>query len=80
MLSKIIARQFSSAAGKRVGVIGLGNMGGPMAGNLVKNGWTVKGFDLSDKSLEAAEKSVSLVYCDILIQHVLGSFAKNNCV
>ncbi len=29
-----------------IGFIGLGNMGGPMAANLVKNGFTVKVFDL----------------------------------
>lgn len=37
-----------------IGFIGLGNMGGPMAGNLVKNGHTVKGFDLVSANLEAA--------------------------
>jgi 3-hydroxyisobutyrate dehydrogenase len=31
----------------KVGFIGLGNMGLPMASNLVKNGFQVKGFDLS---------------------------------
>ena len=36
----------------RVGFIGLGNMGGPMAANLVKAGYLVKGFDLSDQALE----------------------------
>ncbi|CAD7039074.1 3-hydroxyisobutyrate dehydrogenase [Pseudorhizobium endolithicum] len=34
--------------------IGLGNMGGPMAANLVKAGYGVKGFDLSPESCEAA--------------------------
>jgi 3-hydroxyisobutyrate dehydrogenase len=37
-----------------VGFIGLGNMGGPMAANLVKAGFTVRGFDLADASLQAA--------------------------
>jgi 3-hydroxyisobutyrate dehydrogenase len=37
-----------------IGFIGLGNMGGPMAGNLVKAGYEVKGFDLSPTSCEAA--------------------------
>ena len=32
----------------RVGVIGLGNMGLPMACNLKKNGWEVKGYDISE--------------------------------
>ncbi|MCF3638816.1 3-hydroxyisobutyrate dehydrogenase [Rhizobium sp. TRM95111] len=37
--------------------VGLGNMGGPMAANLVKAGHTVRGFDLSDASLAAAARS-----------------------
>jgi 3-hydroxyisobutyrate dehydrogenase-like beta-hydroxyacid dehydrogenase len=32
----------------------MGNMGLPMAHNLVRNGFTVKGFDLSAKTLEEA--------------------------
>jgi len=35
-----------------VGFIGLGNMGGPMAENLVKAGFPVKGYDLSHKALD----------------------------
>ena len=35
-----------------IGFIGLGNMGAPMAANLVKAGYMVKGFDLSEKALE----------------------------
>jgi 3-hydroxyisobutyrate dehydrogenase len=34
--------------------IGLGNMGGPMAANLVKAGHAVRGFDLSEASRQAA--------------------------
>jgi 3-hydroxyisobutyrate dehydrogenase len=40
-----------------IGFIGLGNMGGPMAGNLVKAGHDVKGFDLVPASVKAAEKA-----------------------
>ncbi|MCV0424844.1 MAG: 3-hydroxyisobutyrate dehydrogenase [Roseibium sp.] len=36
-----------------VGFIGLGNMGGPMAVNLVKAGHKVLGFDLSDAAMSA---------------------------
>ena len=39
-----------------IGFIGLGNMGGPMAGNLVRAGHTVHGFDLSAASLAAASE------------------------
>jgi 3-hydroxyisobutyrate dehydrogenase len=38
----------------RIAFIGLGNMGGPMAANLVKAGHQVTGFDLSAASLDAA--------------------------
>ena len=37
-----------------IGFIGLGNMGLPMAGNLVKKGHEVKGFDLAATNLEKA--------------------------
>jgi 3-hydroxyisobutyrate dehydrogenase len=36
-----------------IGFIGLGNMGGPMAANLVKAGHTVTGYDLNPASLDA---------------------------
>ncbi|MGB2422813.1 MAG: NAD(P)-binding domain-containing protein, partial [Luminiphilus sp.] len=34
-----------------VAFIGLGNMGGPMAKNLLNNGWGVTAFDLSESAL-----------------------------
>src|SRR5260221_14651856 len=36
-----------------IGFIGLGNMGGPMAANLLKAGHAVTGFDISATALEA---------------------------
>jgi 3-hydroxyisobutyrate dehydrogenase len=39
----------------RIGFIGLGNMGVPMAGNLVKQGHAVKGFDLLAANIAKAE-------------------------
>ncbi len=42
-----------------IAFIGLGNMGGPMAANLVKAGYRVRGFDLAAASLDlAASKGV----------------------
>ena len=38
----------------RIGFVGLGNMGGHMARNLVKAGHQVKGFDLSEEALNFA--------------------------
>jgi 3-hydroxyisobutyrate dehydrogenase len=40
-----------------IGFIGLGNMGGPMARNLLKAGHQVKGFDLAPAALDAAAKA-----------------------
>ena len=40
----------------RIAFIGLGNMGGPMAANLVKAGFAVRGFDLAESSKQAAAK------------------------
>ena len=40
----------------KIGFIGLGNMGTPMAGNLAKKGHQVRGFDLVKANLEAAAK------------------------
>jgi len=39
---------------QKVGFIGLGNMGGPMAGNLQAKGYAVQAFDLSAAALAAA--------------------------
>src|SRR5215475_5358445 len=41
----------------RIAFIGLGNMGGPMAANLVKAGHSVTGFDLSAAALDALSKN-----------------------
>lgn len=38
----------------RIGFIGLGNMGGPMARNLIRAGHEVKGFDLSEDAMNFA--------------------------
>ena len=40
---------------QQVAFIGLGNMGGPMAINLVKAGFSVTGFDLSAEALAELE-------------------------
>ena len=37
---------------KQVAFIGLGNMGGPMAKNLLAAGWSVSAFDLSQAALD----------------------------
>jgi len=44
----------------KIGFIGLGNMGAPMAANLAKAGHDVVGFDLADISVEGVTKGASL--------------------
>ncbi len=41
----------------KIGFIGLGNMGGPMAANLAKAGHEVTGFDMADVSIEGVTKA-----------------------
>jgi 3-hydroxyisobutyrate dehydrogenase len=41
----------------KIAFIGLGNMGGPMAANLVRGGFAVSGYDLSDLARQLAGKS-----------------------
>jgi len=67
-------RQFSAVASKgKVGFIGMGNMGLHMATNLKNNGFAVKGYDLSDATLEKAQGLVStffqLTICDRASSH-----------
>src|SRR6266700_2004898 len=38
----------------KIAFIGLGNMGGPMAANLVRGGFSVAGYDRSDAACQAA--------------------------
>ncbi|MBY6065748.1 3-hydroxyisobutyrate dehydrogenase [Leisingera aquaemixtae] len=43
----------------KIGFIGLGNMGGPMAANLAKAGHDVTGFDMADVSIEGVKMAAS---------------------
>ncbi|WP_027243985.1 3-hydroxyisobutyrate dehydrogenase [Leisingera daeponensis] len=43
----------------KIGFIGLGNMGGPMAANLAKAGHQVTGFDMADVSIEGVTMAAS---------------------
>ncbi|CAG9133436.1 unnamed protein product [Plutella xylostella] len=49
-------RSYSAKADKNVAFLGLGNMGGFMAANLVKKGFNVTGYDPSSEALSAAAK------------------------
>ncbi|WP_372886814.1 3-hydroxyisobutyrate dehydrogenase [Shimia sp.] len=43
----------------KIGFIGLGNMGGPMAANLAKAGHEVVGFDMADVAIEGVSNAAS---------------------
>jgi 3-hydroxyisobutyrate dehydrogenase-like beta-hydroxyacid dehydrogenase len=49
MLSFVRRSFTSSVVGKKVGFLGLGNMGLPMATNLKKAGFDVTGYDVGEK-------------------------------
>ena len=51
---------------EKIGFIGLGNMGMPMAQNLISNGIKVKGFDVSDEILKQASENNIMVCSDSL--------------
>jgi 3-hydroxyisobutyrate dehydrogenase len=55
----------------KIGFIGLGNMGGGMAANLVKAGHVVQAFDLADAALAAAKANGCAVF-DTLREAVAG--------
>ena len=55
-----------------IAFIGLGNMGGPMAANLVKAGYPVRGFDLAEPAREAATAS-GITLCETAAQTLTGS-------
>lgn len=55
-----------------IGFIGLGNMGGGMAANLVKAGHKVRAFDLSKEALERA-KANGCVLCDNVLETTIGA-------
>ena len=57
-----------------VAFIGLGNMGGGMAANLLKNGFAVRAFDLSEDALAKAEQA-GAVRCASAAEAVAGADA-----
>jgi 3-hydroxyisobutyrate dehydrogenase len=57
-----------------IGFIGLGNMGGPMAANLVRAGHAVRGFDLSQDALHAAGEA-GLAVSDSPLDAIAGAEA-----
>jgi len=50
---------------RKIGFIGLGNMGGPMALNLVSSGLSVIGYDVDEKANLLAKKNKIEIAIDI---------------
>ncbi|WP_444942874.1 3-hydroxyisobutyrate dehydrogenase [Microbulbifer sp. ZKSA006] len=57
---------------EKIAFFGLGNMGGPMAANLAKAGYTVAAFDLSPTALEQAQRD-GCQPCDSAEQAIEGA-------
>ncbi|AXI54595.1 3-hydroxyisobutyrate dehydrogenase [Sulfitobacter sp. JL08] len=53
--------EFTEGTAMKIGFIGLGNMGAPMAANLAKAGYQVTGFDVADVDVEGVTKAGSAV-------------------
>jgi 6-phosphogluconate dehydrogenase (decarboxylating) len=64
MIGRYICRNFSSLANKKVGFIGLGNMGYPMVQNLLNKGYKVTAFDLDEEVLKQAESAGATIAPD----------------
>ena len=73
---------------ERIGVVGLGNMGGAMAANLVKKGFATCGFDIIKEKceemravgLEICTQEEIARSCDIIILALPSVKAMENCV
>jgi len=48
-------KHFSTATKKKVGFLGLGNMGNPMVGHLIKHGYKVTAYDTNPENLKKIE-------------------------
>jgi 3-hydroxyisobutyrate dehydrogenase-like beta-hydroxyacid dehydrogenase len=65
MIGRFAARNFCTIPNKKVGFMGLGNMGFSMMKNLIKNGYKVTAYDISNDALELAEKLGATVAPDV---------------
>jgi len=73
MSSKPKAEPRTLAPGTTIGFVGLGNMGGPMAANLVAAGYTVRGFDVSEAARRAAAEASGATVVDALAETAQGA-------
>ena len=59
--SKSVGSYFFQSSQPAVGFVGLGNMGNHMARNLLKKGYPVVAYDISQESLAALKKDGELI-------------------
>lgn len=65
MLNRFLTRNFTTLAKKKIGFVGLGNMGFPMMQNLLKHGHELTVYDVVEEKLQRAEKEGAKVAPDI---------------
>ena len=65
IISKLAIRMFSTGGKKKVGFLGLGNMGFPMVNNLIKNGYKVTAYDVNPEIVKKAEELGAVAANDV---------------
>lgn len=65
LFSRLTVRNFTSTGRKKVGFLGLGNMGFPMVNNLIKNGYKVTAYDIDKEVLKKAEEIGAIAVQDV---------------
>ncbi|CAI2375471.1 unnamed protein product [Moneuplotes crassus] len=65
MIGRICTRNFSSKAGKKVGFMGLGNMGFSMMRNCMSHGYEITAYDVDNKVMEKAEELGAKIAPDV---------------
>jgi len=65
MITRFGLRNFSSATSKKVGFMGLGNMGFSMMRNCMSHGYEITAYDVDDKILEKAEELGAKIAPDV---------------
>lgn len=65
MIGRFATRQFASTGKKKVGFMGLGNMGFPMLSNVINHGYEVTAYDTNEETLKKAEALGASIAPDI---------------
>lgn len=65
MISRFAVRNFATASKKKVGFMGLGNMGLSMVRNCMKHGYEITAYDVNHEVLKLAEKEGVKIATDV---------------